>query len=179
MTNRAAAVVFCGLLASHCLPSTAADARSEFFSNLAKLCGATFEGASVFPRDPAHDFYGKKLVAHVASCTADEIRVPFVVGGDRSRTWVFRKYGDGLFLKHDHRHADGTPDAVTMYGGPASWTGTAEKQSFLADALTAEMVPGAGTNVWTISVSPDGSMLAYDLHRDGKPRFRAELKRKD
>jgi hypothetical protein len=24
---------------------------------------------------------------------------------------------EGLQLKHDHRHEDGTPDEVTMYGG--------------------------------------------------------------
>ena len=177
MTIRATAVLLGSLLATHCLPAAAADARSEFFTSLSRLCGATFEGASVFPKDPAHDFYGKKLVANVASCTADELRIPFVVGEDRSRTWVLRKAGDGLFLQHDHRHADGTPDKVTMYGGPASLTGTAQAQSFLADAYTAELVPGAGTNVWTISLSPDGRTLTYALERDGKPRFKAELKR--
>ncbi|MGZ8321091.1 MAG: hypothetical protein ACXWVD_18470 [Telluria sp.] len=158
-------------------PALAHDARPAFFANLGALCGATFEGASVFPRDPGDAFAGKKLVAHVATCSADEIRVPFIVGEDRSRTWVIRKSAQGLELKHDHRHADGTPDELTMYGGMANGAGSAHAQSFAADAYTAKLIPAASTNVWTLSLSPDGKTMSYFLERDGKPRFKAELAR--
>ena len=154
-----------------------ADAKAAFFGNLRALCGATFEGASVFPREAGDAFAGKKLVAHVAGCTASEIRVPFVVGTDRSRTWIITLTGNGLQLKHDHRHEDGTPDAQTMYGGMATIAGTPHAQSFAADAYTAELIPAAATNVWTLSVSPDGAGMTYYLERDGKPRFKAELVR--
>lgn len=154
-----------------------ADARAEFFSRLAAACGATFEGASVFPRDAGDAFAGKKLVAKVASCTADEIRVPFLVGADRSRTWVFTKSAAGVELKHDHRHEDGTPDAQTMYGGMANDKGSASVQSFEADAYTAKLIPAAATNVWTVTLAPDGKSMSYYLERDGKPRFKAELAR--
>lgn len=154
------------------------DSRDAFFANLGALCGATFEGASVFPREAGDAFAGKKLVANVARCSANEIRVPFIVGEDRSRTWIFTRTGSGLELKHDHRHADGTPDEQTMYGGMAGDKGTPHAQSFHADAYTAKLIPAAATNVWTVTLSPDGKTLTYFLERDAKPRFKAELTRK-
>ena len=156
-----------------------ADAKTEFFTRLAAMCGATFEGASVFPRDADDAFAGKKLVAHVASCTADEVRVPFIVGADRSRTWIFKKSSAGLELKHDHRHEDGTPDEQTMYGGMANDKGSASVQSFEADAYTAKLIPAASTNVWTVTLAPDGKSMSYYLERDARPRFKAELARKE
>jgi hypothetical protein len=159
-------------------PAQAPDARAQFFDTLGALCGARFEGAMSFPDGP-HDFAGKRLVATVASCTPTEIRVPFVVGEDRSRTWVFSRVDDGLQLKHDHRHEDGTPDEVTMYGGMASAAGSAQVQSFPADAHTARLIPAAAGNVWTVSLDPDGKRLSYHLDRDGKPRFTAVLARAD
>ena len=155
------------------------DAKAEFFARLSSLCGATFEGASVFPRDAGDAFAGKKLVAHVATCSADEVRVPFLVGADRSRTWVFKRIGAGLELKHDHRHDDGTPDEQTMYGGMANDKGSAIVQSFEADAYTAKLIPAASTNVWTVTLAADGKSMSYYLERDARPRFKAELVRKD
>jgi len=155
----------------------AGEPHAAFFASLSALCGATFEGKSVFPQDPADAFVGKKLVATVASCKADEVRIPFLVGADRSRTWIIRYERGALTLKHDHRHQDGTPDAVTMYGGLANDSGSAQSQSFLADAHTAKLIPAAATNVWTISLSPDGRRLTYYLERDAKQRFKAELYR--
>ena len=68
--------------------------------------------------DPADaSFTGQRLVMDVRQCTDDEIRIPFHVGKDRSRTWVISRTATGLRLKHDHRHEDGTSDALTMYGG--------------------------------------------------------------
>lgn len=153
------------------------DARMEFFASLKGLCGARYEGAMTCPVDGRDDFAGKLLVATVTSCSDDEIRVPFLVGEDRSRTWIFSRTAGGLQLKHDHRHADGTPDAVTMYGGMASASGTPLVQSFAADEHTAKLIPAAATNVWTVSLSADRETLTYHLERDGKPRFTAVLKR--
>lgn len=153
------------------------DTRTQFFARLRSLCGTRFEGASTFPTDTTDSFAGKKLVAEVASCTEGEVRVPFAVGEDRSRTWLFTRVGSGLQLKHDHRHADGTPDAVTMYGGMAGLAGSALSQSFAADAHTAQLIPAAATNVWTVSLSADGRRLTYHLERNGRPRFTAVLTR--
>lgn len=148
----------------------------QFFDGLRALCGARFEGAMSFPAD-SDDFAGKLLVATFESCTEDELRVPFLVGEDSSRTWIFRRVDGGLLLKHDHRHADGTPDEVTMYGGMAAPGGSASSQSFHADADTARMIPDAATNVWTLSLDASAETLTYHLERHGQPRFTAVLKR--
>ena len=135
-----------------------------------------------FPRDPEHDFAGKLLVAEVATCSENEIRVPFAVGEDRSRTWIFtlsqsELHGERVLLKHDHRHEDGTPDEITMYGG---WSagGTAWSQAFPADEQTSELIPAAATNVWTITLDPEGGSLTYSLKRHSEPRFEATLRRR-
>ena len=131
-----------------------------------------------FPDDPEHDFAGKLLVAQIAECSTGEIRIPFAVGENQSRTWVLSLGEEGLLLKHDHRHADGTPDEITMYGGWATEGGTARTQSFPADEETAELIPAAATNVWTLTLAVDGSSLTYSLERHGEPRFAATLQRR-
>lgn len=173
---------FLGLAALLAAPTLASavhaqDVRAAFFANLRDLCGARFEGAKTFPADTTDAFHGQLLVAEVASCSDSVMRVPFIVGKDRSRTWVFRRGANTLQLQHDHRLKDGAPDPVNLYGGMATATGSARSQSFPADAHTAELIPAAVTNVWTVSLSADGQRLTYHLERDGRPRFTAELRR--
>jgi hypothetical protein len=153
------------------------DPRVAFFDALKALCNVRFEGAKTFPADTTHEMHGKLLVATVTTCTDTELRVPFVVGTDHSRTWVFTRPANGLQLKHDHRHADGTPDSVTNYGGMARTGGSALEQAFPADEFTARLIPAAATNVWTIRLSADRSTLTYHLDRNGQPRFTAVLRR--
>ena len=151
--------------------------QSVFFERLHALCGARFEGRSTFPEDPGEAFRDKKLVAVVATCGERVIRIPFRVGEDTSRTWILTRVEDGLELKHDHRHPDGTPDEITMYGGTSASAGTELSQSFPADEHTAALIPEARTNEWFLSLSEDGNELTYYLERYGKPRFRAVLQR--
>jgi hypothetical protein len=146
-----------------------------FYANLLQLCGKKFEGKTVFPDDPKHDFAGKKLVMTVKDCSAKQIRIPFSVGTDHSRTWVFTKTDKGIQLKHDHRHEDGTPDDLTMYGGDSDETGNQWQQSFPADALTYELVPKGKTNVWTIVIDPAKQLFSYRLTRHGKKRYSANF----
>ena len=157
--------------------AAATSAQRLFFENVKKLCGETFEGVTEFPDDPKHDFAGKKLVISVETCTEGEIRIPFHVGDDTSRTWVLTLTDKGLLLKHDHRHADGTPDKVTMYGGWATSEGTATRQRFAADEETAKLIPEAATNVWTLTILEDQQQFRYALERNGAPRYSALLKR--
>lgn len=160
-------------------PVFAEQTRSQdaFFSNISDLCGARFEGASVFPDDPEDSFHGKTLVAIIETCSDQAIRIPFHVGKDMSRTWVLSRVDGGLELKHDHRHPDGTPDEVTLYGGTTTNSGTAFSQSFPADDYTAKLLPEAASNEWSLTLSADSSRLTYYLERHGKPRFKATLKR--
>ena len=154
---------------------SAADPQDGFWASLQSLCGEAFAGTVVESVPPDPSFEGQQLVMHVRQCEEDVVRVPFHVGDDRSRTWVISRTPNGLRLKHDHRHEDGTEDEVTQYGGDTAGPGSTERQEFSADAHTAALVPAAASNVWTLDIRP-GKMFAYDLRREGSERrFRVEF----
>jgi hypothetical protein len=161
----------------HAHDNTAQEHNSQlaFFDVLSSLCGQRFEGAMTFPTEGQDDFAGKLLVAKIESCTETEIRVPFDVGEDHSRTWIVSKTEQGLQLKHDHRHADGTPDEVNMYGGLAVDKGSKLSQAFAADTHTAKIIPAASTNVWNLTLNSDRTSMTYHLTRHDAPRFTAKL----
>lgn len=148
-----------------------------YFDRLAALCGSRYVGAMTFPVDGQDSFRGKELVAEIKECDETQVKVPFAVGDDTSRTWVFTKTEQGVTLQHDHRHADGSPDEVTNYGGESDGSGSALTQSFPADKFTRELIPAASTNIWSVSVSEDEKQLTYHLERHNEPRFTAVLKR--
>lgn len=143
----------------------------KFWTELNKLCGKSFAGTVAAA--PADDttFKDKLLVMHVRSCQKNRIRIPFFVGEDRSRTWVLTRQKDGrILLKHDHRHEDGKPDKVTMYGGLTSNTGSATRQMFPADDETVKVIAAAASNVWWIDLVA-GDFFAYNLRRMGTDRY--------
>lgn len=149
--------------------------QATFWAAITDLCGQAFEGEVVDSNPPDTAFAGRTMIMHVRECDEDTIRIPFHVGEDRSRTWVLTRTADGLRLKHDHRHEDGSEDEVTQYGGDTPDAGTATRQEFAADAHTAELIPAAATNVWTIEIEP-GERFVYALRREGTDRrFRAEF----
>lgn len=156
----------------------AGESKQAFFEQMKQFCGNTYVGKSVFPADKNDSFYGKTLVMKVETCTKNEIRVPFSVGEDKSRTWVLSLDDKGLLFKHDHRHDDGTPHDLTMYGGYANNKGTALSQSFPADSETKILVPKGVTNVWHLTIDQEKHQFIYYLERHNKPRFKAvfELK---
>jgi hypothetical protein len=149
------------------------DSQKAFFKNIKKMCGQQFEGQTAFPQDVDHPMAGKKLLMSVASCRKHELRIPFQVGEDKSRTWILTLTEKGLLFKHDHRHADGTPDKITMYGGWADKDGTGYLQRFPADADTAKLIPETVTNVWTLQILPEKQQFIYSLERHAKPRYQA------
>jgi hypothetical protein len=155
-----------------------------FLAALATHCGQAFDGRVVanLPASPEpDDFEGKRLVMHVRGCDAParELRVPFHVGDDRSRTWVLTRTAQGLRLKHDHRHQDGSGDAVTMYGGESANAGTAMRQEFPVDAESIAMFEREGlvasvTNTWAMEIEP-GRRFLYELTRPGGRAFKVEF----
>jgi hypothetical protein len=155
------------------------SAHGEFFSRFENLCGKAFEGRIASPPVPADaSFAGKKLVMHVRDCSVTEIRVPFHVGEDRSRTWVLTRQAGGLRLKHDHRHRDGSEDRLTQYGGDAIAAGSSDRQEFPADAQSRalfmrESLSASVPNVWAVEIKP-GRVFAYELRRPGR-FFRVEF----
>ncbi len=165
------AFFLCILIPPATLAQQVISPADAFWSQLEKLCGKAFAGTVAADTSNSPDFAGKPLVMHVRSCEKGRIRIPFFVGDDRSRTWVLVKKGNRIQLKHDHRHADGKPDAVTMYGGWTTNPGMATRQFFPADEETAKVVPApagnapsAAANVWWIELV-GGSHFSYNLRR--------------
>ena len=169
----AAALLLCGPPRDASSTSAQADTHKAFFANLKRLCGQRLEGETVFPLDKDHPLAGKKLVMFVETCREKEVRIPFHVGEDKSRTWVLTLTDAGLLFKHDHRHADGTPDKITMYGGLAAPAGTQYMQSFPADGETIKLIPEAETNVWTLRIDLEKQHFMYYLERHKQPRYKA------
>ena len=153
----------------------------KWFAQLEPLCGRAFEGRVVSADAADASFAGQRLVMHVRQCTDDEIRIPFHVGEDRSRTWVISRAAASVRLKHDHRHEDGTSDELTMYGGDSLGAGSAARQEFPADAESVAMFTAQGrsvsnNNVWAVEVSEEA--FAYELRRPpgpGQRFFRVEF----
>jgi hypothetical protein len=150
-------------------------AHNDFWTRIQALCGSAYAGRVVEAPPADTTFAEKRLVMHVRECAADTVRIPFHVGENRSRTWVITRTANGLRLKHDHRHEDGSEDKVTQYGGDAREGGSASVMEFGADAHTVTLIPEAKTNVWTIEVTP-GATFVYALRREGTDRrFRIEF----
>jgi hypothetical protein len=177
--------VFCLALSACARPAvvTGPDVHpaDAFLANIAQHCGQSFSGRVVV-NEPAVDddpFETAELVMHVRDCGADEVRIPFYVGEDRSRTWVLTRTVNGLQLKHDHRHQDGSPDAVTMYGGASGGAGTAGRQEFPVDDYSVELFRREGltaslNNTWAMEIEP-GVGFAYELSRPTGRFFRVEF----
>lgn len=169
----AAAVALLSLTACGDEPARPGEA---FWTALQPLCGQAFEGRLVEGTEPGDEaMRAQRLVMHVRSCTTEEIRIPFHVGENRSRTWLITRTPTGVRLKHDHRHEDGTEDAVTQYGGDTRGDGRGLSLDFHADDHTAKVVPAAATNIWTLTIDPPRA-IAYALRREGSGRrFRVEF----
>jgi hypothetical protein len=154
------------------------SAQNQFFANLAALCGQAYEGRVVTTDAADAPFEGQRLVMHVRQCGAEEIRAPFHVGENSSRTWVITRTDAGLRLKHDHRHEDGSEDTLTQYGGDTIGEGSAERVEFPADEFSKQLfrennIPVSVDNVWAMELQP-GRMFAYELRRPNR-HFRVEF----
>lgn len=158
-------------------PLVSIDTHDAFFENLRALCGQAFEGKVVEGNASDDDFVRQRLVMHVRECGENELRIPFHVGDNRSRTWILTRTGSGLQLKHDHREPDGSDDAMTMYGGHTIDAGWASAQAFPADRYSQEIfvaqaIPQSIDNTWHMYIYPD--RFTYRLTRAGR-EFRVDF----
>ncbi len=152
------------------------EVYKAFLANVRELCGNTYLGEPVYPLDdPEHPFYNQPILLSFSVCEEYRVFMPLQVGDNTSRAWQLTLTEEGLLLKHDHRHEDGTPEDLSMYGGFATDEGTALSQFFPADDETAEMLPEASTNVWNMVIHPDEGIFEYILHRHGNLRFHAVI----
>lgn len=174
------ALAACTAPATRDVAQAPADA---FLAAIATHCGNAYEGRIVAntPKPTTPDaFEGKRLVMHVRGCDApaSRIEIPFHVGDDHSRTWILTRTASGLRLKHDHRHADGSPDDTTMYGGDARDAGSASRQAFPVDAESIAMFERGGLtasveNTWAMEIHPRS--FVYELARPNGRLFRVEF----
>ncbi len=139
-----------------------------FIELLKNHLGKSYEGQITAGGKEGDGFTGKKLVMTILQAEDNLVKVPFYVGDDYSRTWIFNLEDNRITLKHDHRKADGNPDEVTFYGGTTTNVGTANLQVFPADQETVEIIPAAATNVWWVEISD--TSYSYNLRRIGSDR---------
>jgi hypothetical protein len=152
------------------IPIIAQDTKipsQRFWNTLKSHCGKAYQGQLELPKE-GKDFGGKQLIMHVRKCTDNEIKIPFFVGDDKSRTWILNYENDRISLKHDHRHEDGTEDAINFYGGTTTNSGTSNIQIFSADEQTQQLIAEAATNVWWLTI--DDAKFTYNLRRLGTDR---------
>ena len=180
---RALAIALLALMIGACAttPDATAVPEDAFMARLQAHCGKAFAGRLVSGDAADAAMRGQPLVMHVAQCRDGEVRIPFSVGSDRSRTWVIRRVATGIELRHVHRHADGSLDEVTDYGGFSRTPGTAGLQHFPADAKSQALFVRTDravsiANVWAVAV--DERRFAYELRRppgSGERFFRVEF----
>lgn len=155
-----------------------ANPQDQFFAALTARCGQAFAGSLASDQEADAAMRGKAMVMHIRHCTPDRIEIPFHIDGlaegggwDRSRTWIISRTPTGLRLKHDHRHADGSKDDVTLYGGDTAAPGSATRQEFPVDAESIAMFTRTGrsvsnTNIWAVETDDTG--YVYELRREGR-----------
>lgn len=178
----AAALLLAACTTSVETPRSTSTEAASFFQSLMALCQSSagylaYSGHVVSTDEVDADFAAEQLTAFFPSCSEQEVRIPFHVGADTSRTWVVTRTETGLRLKHDHRHEDGTEDAVSQYGGDTDGPGTATRQEFPVDAFSIALFEREGltasvVNVWAMEVTDE--IFAYELRRSNR-FFRVEF----
>lgn len=149
----------------------ATTAQSAFMQAFTPYCGKAF-AARVVHDDQPSAAWQQALVVHIRDCGNRVIRMPLHVGADRSRTWVLTLHDGLLDFQHIHLHEDGSPDAVSPYGGQSVDEGSPTHQSFPADDASKALFEANGldvsvNNTWTLSF-PDAHTLSYRLSRPGR-----------
>jgi len=148
-----------------------ADFQDDFWNKLASLEGLAFKGELSVGTEPSDKaFMSGDVIMHIWKVSDSEIRIPFHIGENHSRTWVITRTKDGLRLKHDHRHEDGSDDKTTMYGGDTFMKGTPIRQEFAADLYTGTLLPKSAKNIWAMELEV-GKRFIYELRREHQDRF--------
>jgi hypothetical protein len=163
-------------------PSTEAAFRGEphaaFLVNLALHCGGAYPGRLVVAPPGDRMLTGtERLVVHFRRCAPDRLELPFHIereadgSWDRSRTWVFMRLPDGIELRHDHRHEDGTPDETTWYGGRTESPGTPGRQEFV---FTERRAADGSALGWRVEIVP-GERYSYGTIRGTEWTWRVDF----
>ncbi|MCI0920215.1 hypothetical protein [Sphingobacterium rhinopitheci] len=166
--NFGATLLLLLLLVSNTLFAQEKNKSQIFLEKFKPHLGNYYEGEIIAGGKDGDGFVGNKLLMQVMSFSDREVRIPFYVGENKSRTWILSYSNNVLTLKHDHRHEDGSPDKITFYGGTSPNEGSDTIQIFPADNETCELIDYACQNVWWITM--DGNIFTYNLRRIGSDR---------
>lgn len=146
-----------------------------FFDHYQQYCGYAYKGETTYLDLADDSFDGAALTMILESCTETEVRIPFIVDEDSSRTWIVQMTDDGLHLSHDHRYPDGTEYDQNFYGGYADDEGTEFLQYFPADERTIEERPQREINRWAKEFDLENERYYYRLYLRDELRFEAEF----
>jgi hypothetical protein len=146
-----------------------------FMENLARFCGSSFRGRETYFLPGRESWADKEFVMHVVLCEVDRVHIPFHLDDDTSRTWMFLLEDGRLRFRHDHRHPDGTPEELTMYGGYADGSGSAYAQSFPADDYTIDLLTDTLGRQWNIVMDELLTNFSYQLQYGDKIVFQADF----
>jgi len=157
------------LTLSACAQPVSTAPSDLYFEQLSALCGAgAFAGTLVSTDEVDAGFRAETIIMGPAVCDDRSVRIPLAVGDDRSRTWVVTRTDEGVRLKHDHRHADGSEDTLTQYGGDSA-AASLQRHEFPVDGdtralFTREGIEVSNQNTWAIEIRP-GTQFAYEMSR--------------
>lgn len=167
-----------GLLLLHAITASSASsiadttsAQQQFMQAFQPYCGKAYAARIVQDSAPS-PAWQHPLVVHIRDCEPGVIRMPLHVGEDRSRTWVLTQREGFIDFQHIHLHEDGSPDAVSPYGGRTLDAGTPSAQSFPVDEASkalflANKLDVSTTNVWSLAF-PEAGIMSYTLSRPGR-----------
>ena len=108
---------------------------------------------------------------HIRDCSDTQIKMPLHIDDNSSRILVLTKSDGIIKLQHDHRHTDGSSDALTLYGGYSSANSTAKVQNFPESAESIAITKAHAPNrtypsVWSIILSSED--ITYQVVRPGR-----------
>ncbi len=149
--------------------------EKQFLKNLASLCGKSFRGKETYMKNKNGSWVDNELIMHVTVCEDDIVKIPFHVDDDKSRTWIFMLEDGNLRFRHDHRHEDGTPEDLTLYGGYADGSGSQFIQIFPADDYTKNLVGDHIDRTWVVMLDEKMTTMTYKLRFYGEKYFEAKF----
>lgn len=157
----------------------AEDPQSAWWGRMMAHCGNAYQGnLLVAPEGDQIAGEDDLLLVHFRECSDEELRLPFHIEKepgewDRSRTWIFTRTDEGIYLDHDHRQPDGTPDEVTHYGGHTVDAGSELRQVFIYTDYE-EYDPAGPHRGWRVEIEPH-ARYTYGTFRGEGWRFRVDF----
>jgi hypothetical protein len=95
----AAMIVLAGVQATASVQHGESNPQRDFFDSMAARCGDEYPGRAIIAPASDDTFRPAFLGMRIDSCTADQIRIAFLVDDDESRTWVLTMEGGELQLR--------------------------------------------------------------------------------